>query len=56
MSVEEEERLYTEWRNSQEWKLLRERELGQARQARAEAKAAGNTVKTTQLWWEKNIK
>ena len=55
-SVEEEERLNTEWRNSEEWQLLRERELGQARQARVEAKAAGKTVKKTQLWRGKKKK
>lgn len=55
-SVEEEERLNTEWRNSEEWKLLREQELRQARQAQAEAKAAGKTVKTTQSWRGKKYK
>ena len=52
----EEKRLNDLWRQSEEWKLLRERELAEARLARIAGKEAGEKVKTTQSWRGKMFK
>ena len=53
---EEEARLNTAWRASDEWKDLRTRELSNAREARILASITGGKAKTTQSWRGKKYK
>jgi len=53
---EEEKRLNDLWRQSEQWKLLLERELAEARLARIAGKETGEKVKTTQSWRGKKYK
>jgi transposase len=55
--AEEEKRLNAGWKATEEWKALRERELEEAREIRAAAKAKGEKAsKTTQTWHNKKHK
>jgi transposase len=55
--AEEEKRLNAGWKATEEWKALRERELEEAREIRAAAKAKGEKApKTTQTWRNKKHK
>jgi len=53
---EEESRLNTAWRASEEWQELRKRELSTAREARLLASLTGVKAKTTQSWRGKKYK
>jgi len=53
---EEESRLNTAWRASEEWKELRREELANAREARLLASLTGVKTKTTQSWRGKKYK
>ena len=52
---EKKDRLNCEWKQSEEWRRLRDRELRVAAKMHAAAKSAGQRVKTTQLFWGKKF-
>jgi len=53
---EKEEIQNQQWKATEEFKILKERELWEAKEQRAAAVGRGEKIKTKQSWWGKKFK